>query len=121
MCSQPGTTTNGSIEIGQGLLTTPLAQLLQDHISLKGQQQGLTGIGLDVRRSALKLLRLIQRPFAGGWQPALQAEAGFSLHSGQAGSLNLASAAENKQRCNDCDGSCHHETKRRFAVMMAQL
>jgi hypothetical protein len=51
----------------------------------------------------------------------LQAEAGFSLHSGQAGSLNLASAAENKQRYNDCDGSCHHETKRRFAVMMAQL
>ena len=98
-----------------------MAQLLENHIGLQSQQQGLTGIGLDVRRSALQLLRLIQRPFAGGWQPALQAEAGFSLHSGQAGSLNLASAAEHKQRYNDCDGSCHHETKRRFAVMMAQL
>ena len=98
-----------------------MAQLLENHIGLQSQQQGLTGIGLDVRRSALKLLRLIQRPFAGGWLPALQAEAGFSIHSGQTGSLNLACAAENKQRCNDCDGSCHHETRRRFAVMMAQL
>ena len=98
-----------------------MAQLLENHIGLHSQQQGLTGIGLEVRRPALKLLRLIQRPFAGGWQPALQAEAGFTLHSGQAGSLNFASAAENKQRCNDCDGSCHHETRRRFAVMMTQL
>ena len=98
-----------------------MAQLLENHIGLHSQQQGLTGIGLEVRRSALKLLRLIQRPFAGGCLPALQAKAGFSLHSGQTGSLNLASAAENQQRCNDCDGSCHHETMRRFAVMMAQL
>ena len=75
-----------------------MAQLLENHIGLHSQQQGLTGIGLEVRRPALKLLRLIQRPFAGGWQPALQAEAGFSQHSGQAGSLNLASAAENQQR-----------------------
>ena len=98
-----------------------MAQLLENHIGLQSQQQGLTGIGLDVRRSALKLLRLIQRTFAGGWVPALQAEAGVSIHSGQTGSLNLASAAENQQRCNDCDGSCHHETRSRFAVMMAQL
>ena len=98
-----------------------MAQLLENHIGLQSQQQGLTGIGLEVRRPALKLLRLIQRPFAGGCLPALQAKAGFSLHSGQTGSLNLASAAENQQRCNDCDGSCHHETMRRFAVMMAQL
>ena len=66
MCSQPGTTTNGSIEIGQGLLTTPLAQLLQDHISLKGQQQGLTGVGLQVRRPELKLFSPIQSALAGG-------------------------------------------------------
>ena len=66
MCSQPGTTTNGSIEIGQGLLTTPLAQLLQDHISLEGQQQGLTGVGLQVRRPALKLFSPIQSALAGG-------------------------------------------------------
>ena len=98
-----------------------MAQLLENHIGLQSQQQGLTGIGLEVRRPALKLLRLIQRPFAGSWLPALQAEAGFSLHSGQTGILNLASATENQQRCNDCDGSCHHETRSRFAVMMAQL
>ena len=60
MCSQPGTTTNGSIEISQGLLTTPMAQLLQDHISLKGEKQGLTGVGLQVRRPALKLFRPVQ-------------------------------------------------------------
>ena len=66
MCSQPGTTTNGSIEIGQGLLTTPLAQLLHDHISLKGQQQGLTGVGLQVHRPALKLFSPIQSALAGG-------------------------------------------------------
>ena len=65
MCSQPGTTTNGSIEIGQGLLTTPLAQLLQDHISLKGEQQCLTGVGLQVRRPALKLFRPVQGPLTG--------------------------------------------------------
>ena len=98
-----------------------MAQLLQDHIGLQSQQQGLTGVGLEVCSSALKLFRLIQRPFAGSWLPDLQAEVSFSLHSGQAGSLNLTCAAENQQRCNDCDGSCHHETRSRFAVMMAQL
>ena len=66
MCSQPGTTTNGSIEIGQGLLTTPLAQLLKDHIGLQRQQEGLTGVGLQVRRPALKLFRPIQSLLAGG-------------------------------------------------------
>ena len=52
-----------------------MAQLLQDHIGLQSQQQGLTGVGLEVCSSALKLFRLIQRPFAGSWLPALQAEA----------------------------------------------
>ena len=66
MCSQPGTTTNGSIEISQGLLTTPLAQLLKNDIGLQRQQQGLTGVGLQVRRPALKLFRPIQSPLAGG-------------------------------------------------------
>ena len=66
MCSQPGTTTNGSIEIGQGLLTTPLAQLLKDHIGLKGEQEGLTGVGLQVRRPALELFRPVQSALAGG-------------------------------------------------------
>jgi hypothetical protein len=66
MCSQPGTTTNGSIEIGQGLLTTPLAQLLKDHISLQSQKKGLTGVGLQVRRPELKLFSPIQSALAGG-------------------------------------------------------
>ena len=119
---QAGLRTRISVIMGQRFASEAMElDAVRDHISLKGQQQGPTGVGLQVRRPALKLLRLIQRPFAGGWLPALQAEAGFSLHSGQTGSLNLASAAENQQRCNDCDGSCHHETRRRFAVMMTQL
>ena len=120
-CSQPGTATDGSIEISKGLLTTPLAQLLKDHISLQSQQKGLTGVSLQVSRPALKLFRPVQSPLAGGGRSALQALSGIPLNSSQPSRLSTVSAAEGQDKRHDCDGSCHHETWRRFAVMMAQL
>ena len=98
-----------------------MAQLLKDHISLQGQQKGLTGVGLQVSRPALKLFRTIQCPLAGGGKFALQALSGIPLNSSQPSRLSTVSAAEAQEKCHDCDGSCHHETWRRFAVMMAQL
>ena len=52
-------------EISQGSLPPSMAQLLQDHISLQSQQQGLTGVSLKIRRPAMKLLRLVQGPLTG--------------------------------------------------------
>ncbi len=119
--SQPGTSPNSRTEIGQGLLTPSLTQLLHDQVRLQPQQQGLAGVGRASRGPSLQDLRLIQGPFTGRRITTLQTAAGGDLNRSQDNGLGRCWAGRQQQQGGDCDGSCDHETWRRFAEMMTQL